>query len=132
MLQGKQLILATKPFMKEDRFKSWYHTLTTLFILIALLFGTVYNFHWILKLACSIMAGLVIVRLFVIYHDHQHKTILQKSTAADILFTLLSEIDKIGRRFFRRAGGSRNCCCQQAFNFYYNIALTKRNSHESL
>lgn len=88
MLQGKQLILATKPFMKEDRFKSWYHTLTTLFILIALLFGTVYNFHWILKLACSIMAGLVIVRLFVIYHDHQHKTILQKSTAADILFTL--------------------------------------------
>lgn len=88
MLQGKQLILATKPFMKEDRFKSWYHTLSTLFILIALLFGTVFNFHWTLKLACSIMAGLVIVRLFVIYHDHQHKTILQKSTAADILFTL--------------------------------------------
>lgn len=88
MLQGKQLILATKPFMKEDRFKSWYYTLSTLLILVALLFGTVVNFHWSLKLLCSVLAGLVIVRLFVIYHDHQHKTILTKSTAADILFTL--------------------------------------------
>lgn len=88
MLQGKELILATKPFMQENRLKSWYYTISTLLILIALLFGTVHNFHWTLKLACSIMAGLVIVRLFVIYHDHQHKTILTKSTAADILFTL--------------------------------------------
>lgn len=88
MLEGKQLILATKPFMKEDRFKSWYYTLTTLLLLIGLLLGTVYNFHWTLKLLCSILAGLVIVRMFVIYHDHQHKTILQKSKLADILFTL--------------------------------------------
>lgn len=88
MLQGKQLILATKPFMKEDPAKSWYYTLTTLFVLIACLVGTVYNFHWSLKLFCSIMAGLVIVRMFVIYHDHQHKTILNKSKAADVLFTI--------------------------------------------
>lgn len=88
MLQGKQLILATKPFMKEDPAKSWYYTLTTLFILIACLVGTVYNFHWSLKPLCSIMAGLVIVRMFVIYHDHQHKTILNKSKAADVLFTI--------------------------------------------
>lgn len=88
MLEGKQLILATKPFMKEDRAKSWYYTLTTLLILIACLLGTVYNYHWTLKLFCSIMAGLVIVRMFVIYHDHQHKTILNKSKAADVLFTI--------------------------------------------
>ncbi|MGQ0829184.1 MAG: fatty acid desaturase family protein [Bacteroidota bacterium] len=88
MLEGKELILATKPFMKEDRFKSWYFTLTTLAILIAFLFGTVYNFHWTLKLICSIGAGFTIVRLFVIYHDHQHRSILTKSTLADILFTL--------------------------------------------
>lgn len=88
MLQGKQLILATKPYMKEDRAKSWYYTLSTLFILIASLIGTVYNFHWSLKLLCSIFSGLVIVRLFVIYHDHQHKTILNRSKAADFLFTL--------------------------------------------
>ena len=88
MLTGKQLILATKPFAKEDRFKSWYYTISTLLILIALLVGTVYNFNWILKLICSIAAGFVIVRMFVIYHDHQHKAILDKSPLATLLFTL--------------------------------------------
>ena len=88
MLSGKQLILATKPFAKEDRAKSWYLTLSTLFVLIALLFGTVYNIHWTLKLLCSILAGFVIVRMFVIYHDHQHKAILSKSPVADFIFTI--------------------------------------------
>ena len=88
MLQGKQLILATKPFAKEDRAKSWYYTISTLLILIALLIGTVYNFHWSLKLICSIGAGFLIVRMFVIYHDHQHKAILDKSILANIIFTL--------------------------------------------
>ncbi len=88
MLQGKQLILATKPFAKENRAKSWFYTISTLVILIAALFGTVYNFHWILKLACSIFAGLVIVRMFVIYHDHQHKAILDRSPLANLIFTI--------------------------------------------
>lgn len=88
MLQGKQLILATKPFAIENRTKSWILTISTYLILIALLTGTVYNFHWSLKLMCSILAGLVIVRLFVIYHDHQHKAILNKSLFADIIFTI--------------------------------------------
>lgn len=88
MLQGKQLILATKPFAKENRAKSWFYTISTLVLLIAALFGTVYNFHWSLKIASSILAGLVIVRLFVIYHDHQHKAILDKSPLATFIFTL--------------------------------------------
>lgn len=88
MLQGKQLILATKSFAKENRAKSWYYTISTLLILMASLFGTVINFHWSLKIACSIFAGLVIVRMFVIYHDHQHKAILDKSPLAKLIFTL--------------------------------------------
>lgn len=88
MLKGKQLILATKAYAKEDRLKSWYYTITTLVILLALLFGTVYNFHWSLKLACSICAGFVIVRLFVIYHDYLHKAILEKSALAHAIFTI--------------------------------------------
>lgn len=88
MLTGKQLILATKPFAKENRTKSWVLTLSSFFILFALLFGTIYNFHWSLKLLCSICAGFVIVRIFVIYHDHQHKAILDKSRLADAIFTV--------------------------------------------
>lgn len=88
MLAGKQLILATKPFAKEDRTKSWVLTISSFLILAVLLFGTVYNFHWTLKVLCSIAAGFVIVRIFVIYHDHQHKAILDKSWLAEALFTL--------------------------------------------
>lgn len=88
MLHGKQLILATRPFAKEDRTKSWVLTISTLFILIAFLVGTVYNFHWTLKLLCSIGAGFTIVRFFVIYHDHQHKAILDKSPLATFIFTI--------------------------------------------
>ena len=88
MLQGKQLILATRPYAKEDRTKSWILTISTLFMLIAFLLGTVYNFHWTLKLLCSIGAGFTIVRFFVIYHDHQHKAILDKSPLATFIFTI--------------------------------------------
>jgi omega-6 fatty acid desaturase (delta-12 desaturase) len=88
MLTGKQLILATRPFAKEDRKKSWFYTITTLIILIAFLLGTVYNFHWLLKLLCSIGSGFLIVRMFVIYHDHQHKAILDKSSLATSIFTI--------------------------------------------
>ena len=88
MLQGKQLILATKPFAKENRAKSWYYTISTFLLLIISLLGTIYNLHFLLKLLCSILAGFIIVRLFVIYHDHQHKAILDKSPLANLLFTV--------------------------------------------
>ena len=88
MLQGKQLILATKPFAKENRAKSWYYTISTFLLLIISLIGTIYNLHFLLKLLCSILAGFIIVRLFVIYHDHQHKAILDKSPLANLLFTV--------------------------------------------
>ena len=41
-----------------------------------------------LRIACSLAAGLTMVRMFVIYHDHQHHTILLRSLPADILFKL--------------------------------------------
>ena len=88
MLTGKQLILATRPFAKEVRGKSWFYTITTLVLLIIFLLGTVFNFHWTLKLMCSIISGFLIVRMFVIYHDHQHKAILDKSPLANLIFTI--------------------------------------------
>lgn len=88
MLHGKELILATKPFAKEVRSKSWLYTLSTLFFLIAALSGTVLLPHWSLQLLSSILSGFLIVRMFVIYHDHQHHTILTKSRTADIIMTI--------------------------------------------
>lgn len=85
MLSGKELILATKDYAKEDRAKSWYYALSTLFFLIAALTGTVIAPFFIARLACSILAGLLTIRMFVIYHDFEHHAILNKSKAAHII-----------------------------------------------
>jgi omega-6 fatty acid desaturase (delta-12 desaturase) len=88
MLLGRNLILATKPFAKEDRVQSWFHTLSTLTLLISALAGTLL-FPWILlKTACSIVAGLLLIRMFIIYHDHQHHSILNRSVTADVIMTI--------------------------------------------
>jgi omega-6 fatty acid desaturase (delta-12 desaturase) len=42
-----------------------------------------------LRIVCSVLAGLLMVRLFVIYHDHQHHAILPRSRVAAILMRLL-------------------------------------------
>lgn len=88
MLQGKQLILATRPFAKEETLKSWAYLLSTMIIWLALLAGTLYAPHWSLKLVSSIFAGFLIVRMFVIYHDHQHHAILHKSFPAKVIMTI--------------------------------------------
>ena len=88
MLLGKNLILATKPFAKEIRFKSWFHTLSTLSLLVLALCGALFIPAVFLKLISSVIAGLLLIRMFIIYHDHQHHTILTKSTTAEIIMTI--------------------------------------------
>lgn len=85
MLSGKELILATKDYAKEDRKKSWFYALSTLFLLLAALTGTVIAHFFLARLACSILAGLLTVRMFVIYHDFEHHAILNKSKFAHII-----------------------------------------------
>jgi acyl-lipid omega-6 desaturase (Delta-12 desaturase) len=89
MLHGKDLILATKPFAKEIRSKSWYLALSTLFLLFLSLAGTVFLPFLLLRIASSIVAGLLLIRMFIIYHDHQHHTILTKSPVANVIMTFV-------------------------------------------
>ena len=88
MLLGRNLILATKPFAKEIRSKSWFHTISTLSLLVLMLCGSLFMPGILLKLVCSVTAGLLLIRMFIIYHDHQHHTILTKSTSADVIMTI--------------------------------------------
>jgi omega-6 fatty acid desaturase (delta-12 desaturase) len=82
MRTGKELILATKAYANDDSRKSWWVILSTATLLLASYLGAAFGPHWLLQLACSILTGLLMVRLFVIYHDHQHNAILAKSTLA--------------------------------------------------
>lgn len=82
---GKELILASKDYVKEDLGKSWYYTLSTLGLLIASLTATYWPESIIIRLFFSVLSGLLLVRMFVIYHDHQHHAILHGSALGNLI-----------------------------------------------
>jgi len=88
MLSGKDLILATKPYAKEIRSKSWFYSLSTFILLVSAETGTLAAPGYLLKILCSIATGLLIIRMFVIYHDHQHHAILNGSLAGNFMMTI--------------------------------------------
>ena len=83
MRTGKELILATKPYAVDSSARSWWHILSTALLLALALAGTLWNFHFAGKLMCSMLAGLLYLRFFVIYHDQQHEAILPRSRLAE-------------------------------------------------
>jgi len=88
MRTGRDLILATRPFAAEIKWKSHFHTLTTLSLLFLFSAGTFWNVHPAARILSCLCSGLLLVRMFVIYHDHQHQSILRRSIPAKIIFTL--------------------------------------------
>ncbi len=88
MRTGKELILATKEFAHEIRWKSWWHTLSTAILLIASVTGTMWFDNIWARIACSIAAALLLSRFFIIFHDYQHHTILHRSKIANAIFTV--------------------------------------------
>ena len=85
--QGKELIRATKPFAQEQRGRSWWVFGSTLALLLFLLGVTCLDVHWLLRVPFSVLAGLVLVRMFVLYHDYLHGAILRRAWLADIILT---------------------------------------------
>jgi len=88
MLEGKQLIIATKQFASEIRWKSWFYTISSLLLLIGFIVGTVYIPNIWGRIVCSIFSAMLLARCFIIFHDYQHHTILHKSPLANFLFTV--------------------------------------------
>ena len=88
MKTGKELILATKPYAFDFSAKSWAHMISTALLLLGALAGTLWNIHLAAKIACSLLAGLLYLRLFVIYHDQQHQAILPHSRLAEGLMRI--------------------------------------------
>src|SRR4051794_34812045 len=88
MRTGQELIKATKSYATDKALKSWWCILSTTALLLIALTGTLWNFHPVLKIVSSVLAGLLILRLFVIYHDQQHHAILPKSGVAEFFMRL--------------------------------------------
>src|SRR6187402_2672542 len=88
MLTGSELILATKKYAKDFPLKSWWSILSTITLLGAAVAGTLLEISPLARLACSVLSGLLLLRLFVIYHDQQHHAILSGSRLAEGLMAV--------------------------------------------
>jgi acyl-lipid omega-6 desaturase (Delta-12 desaturase) len=85
MRTGRELIMASRTFIHEDRSRSWRETIITLVALIACLTVGFLPIHWTLKVVNAVVCGLFYVRMFTIYHDYQHHAILQGSATASFV-----------------------------------------------
>jgi len=87
MLTGKELILATRQYAVEDKAKSWFYVLSTLILASAAYVGAALITNVPIRLVLGVLAGLITVRMFVLYHDFEHHAILNKSVIGKIIFS---------------------------------------------
>ncbi|CAH0355855.1 fatty acid desaturase [Aquabacterium sp. CECT 9606] len=85
---GKALLLATRPFAEESRGKSRWLVISTFVLLFAALVCAGVVRWWPARTASSILAGLLMVRAFITYHDFLHGAILRDSRLASLLFSV--------------------------------------------
>lgn len=64
---------------------SWWHVLSTLVLMVGCFGATLWLEPIWARLGASVLAGLFLLRMFVIYHDQQHHAILAKSHLAEVL-----------------------------------------------
>ncbi len=83
MQSDKTLHFRTKAFAKDNPLKSWWCILSSTVLLIAAAVGTLPAFPLAARFFFSPLLGLLLVRLFVIYHDQQHRAILPRSKPAE-------------------------------------------------
>ncbi|AZC39762.1 fatty acid desaturase family protein [Pseudomonas chlororaphis] len=83
---GKELIRQTLPFTVENRRLSWWHFYSTLLVIGLFGAAVAMPLWWPLRLTCSVLLGLSLVRMFVLYHDYMHGAILKGSRFAEVFF----------------------------------------------
>lgn len=86
MNSEKKLILETLPFAKENKARSWLLVISSFMLLAFAQMIVFYDIHCVFRISSSVMSGLLIVRLFVIYHDYLHDAILSRSKLANVIF----------------------------------------------
>lgn len=86
--EGKDLIIATRPFAHELRSLSWINLGVAVVVTVACYLAIFFVEAIWAKALFGVLAGLALVRMFILYHDHQHKTILNRSWVADGFFAV--------------------------------------------
>jgi omega-6 fatty acid desaturase (delta-12 desaturase) len=78
----KALLQATREFVVENKFESWRHLVTVMALIAAAVYVAAVAPSWPLRLAAAVLNGLLIVRMFIVYHDFMHGALLRDSTLA--------------------------------------------------
>jgi omega-6 fatty acid desaturase (delta-12 desaturase) len=94
---------ATRLFARESLTKSWWYTSSTLVWLAIVLTASGMITWWPLRIALSILGGLLMVRAFVLYHDFMHGAILRKSRLGKLIYYLYGLISLTPARSWRHS-----------------------------
>ncbi|MEJ2275650.1 MAG: fatty acid desaturase, partial [Woeseiaceae bacterium] len=99
----RDLFKATLPFSVESLKTSWWVVASTFLLLLASLFGAAIAPSWPLRLVFSVLSALLMVRGFILYHDHMHNAILSRSRIAGWLFRLYAVLALTPPRSWRHS-----------------------------
>lgn len=83
----RKLVAATRPFVEESRPRSWAYVIST-FVILGGAFTLAALAPWPWRLIGTVLASLVMIRGFVLYHDHMHGALLRRSKLARALFSV--------------------------------------------
>lgn len=82
MRNPKELLVASKAFTSETKWLSWWHLLLAIGLYLVALAVACSSLPLVLRFVSSVISGLIIVRIFIIYHDYNHGAILRRSWPA--------------------------------------------------
>jgi len=84
----KALVEATRAFSAESSWQSWRHLIVAIAALAAGTAVAALAPLWPIRLLAAIVDGLIIVRLFIVYHDFMHGALLRGSRAAKAILSV--------------------------------------------
>ncbi len=85
--RDRELLIASREYATEQRGKSWFHLITTLIALAGFVSAAAFAPFIVLRILGSVLAGLTIVRFFILYHDYQHNAIFKNSWLGGSILT---------------------------------------------
>lgn len=84
--EDRDLLRRTRPFAVQDARRSWREVGVTLGALAVALALAAAAPAWPLRLAGAVLEALVLIRTFILFHDHMHGALLPGSGPARVLF----------------------------------------------
>ncbi len=82
------LLAESKVFAEEDRAASWFCLISTLVPLMVCVAVAAFSDYMFVRLSASILTGMLIVRMFILYHDFKHNAIFKGSFIAGCILDL--------------------------------------------